>query len=291
MVAAGLDDSDDALNDGLKIVAGWVEGGKRVVPAQDIHDAVKKLRRADPSAIFTIQAIDDDPHATDADVALRWIDLYDGDNPRVRVQPREPAAWQQMDHEVTQAATTLEERGWHSVLIRGSMRQATFFRVGIALPAVRQHTLRYRQGRQLWSTDAPKAAIDPPQTTTTQLDLGKDLAVAVGVTLDPTDEVALYLRTAAIPTNHLITVTPATGPDDQSVPTAGHAVSYAEQVRNLVRAHLTPESGVERIHLFLAGPGGLALLLGHRWNRTRETIVYEHLGVGRGYTPAFTIGA
>ena len=45
----------------------------------------------------------------------------------------------------------------------------------------------------------------------------------------------------------------------------------------------------QRIHLFLAGPGGLALLLGHRWNRTRQSIVYEHLAVGRGYTTAFTI--
>ena len=49
--------------------------------------------------------------------------------------------------------------------------------------------------------------------------------------------------------------------------------------------------GTDKVHLFLAGPGGFALLLGHRWNRVRPTFVYEHLGTGRGYTPAYEIPA
>lgn len=60
---------------------------------------------------------------------------------------------------------------------------------------------------------------------------------------------------------------------------------------DLVRSELARHPHPQRIHLFLAGPGGLALLLGHRWNRTRENVVYEHLGAGRGYTPAFTVDA
>lgn len=291
MVAAGLDDSDTALQHGLNTVADWVVGGKRVVSAEDIRTAVDGLRRAEPSAILSVQAIDDDPHADEADVAVRWVDLFDGDQPWGRIQPRDPSSWQKMDREVAQAAETLEQQGWHSTLVRGAMRQATFFRVGVALPAVRQHTLRYRQGQQLWSTDAAKAPIETPRVHQTQLDLGDDLAAAVGVTLDPTAEVTAYLRTASIPANRLITVTPSAGPDDQSVSGAGQAVAYAEQIRNLVRAELARSPGAERIHLFLAGPGGLALLLGHRWNRTRQTLVYEHLGVGRGYTLAFTIDA
>ena len=108
-----------------------------------------------------------------------------------------------MDGDLASAAAALENAGWRSTLVRGALRQATFFRVGTVLPAVRNHTLRYVQGPQPWSTDTPKAPI----------------------------------------------------------------------------------------HLLLAGPGGLALLLGHRWNRTRPTTIYQHLGPGRGYTPAFTVNA
>jgi hypothetical protein len=291
MIAAGLDSSDMALQHGLNTVADWVTGGKRVVSEQDIQQAVEGLRRVDPSAILVLQAIDSDPHAEEATIALDWVDLFDGDRPQVRVRPRHASGWQRMARDLVDAANALESDGWRSTLIRGAMRQATFFRLGAALPIVRGHTLRYLQGRQLWSTDTRKAPIAEPQVQRTPLHLGTDLAVAIGVTLDPTRAVANYLRETGIPANHLLTSQPAAGADDQSIAGAEQAVTYAETIRNLVRGELDQQPGVEYIHLFLAGPGSLALLLGHRWNRTRPTIVYEHLGVGRGYTPAFTVDA
>lgn len=109
--------------------------------------------------------------------------------------------------------------------------------------------------------------------------------------VDPTNAVAAYLRSRAIPVGELVTVQPAAGPDDQAVANAGQAVAYAQQIRDLVRRQLDRRPDAEWVHLFLAGPGGLALLLGHRWNRIRPTVVYEHLGPGRGYTPAFTVNA
>ena len=293
MVAAGLDDSDPALQHGLDIVAGWVVDGRRVVTAKDINEAVDErgLRRVDPSAILVVQTIDLDPHADEATVALNWVDLFDGDQPGVRVQPRDPADWARMDRELTEAAANLEAEGWTSTLVRGAMRQATFFRVGTALPAVRQHTLHYLQGGQLWSTDAPKTPVAPPQVQRTALGLGGDLAVAVGVAVDPTAAVAGYLENETIPVDELVTIQPATGADDQAITGAGQAVTYAQQIRDLVRQELDRQPDAQRVHLFLAGPGGLALLLGHRWNRIRPTIVYEHLGPGRGYTPAFAVDA
>jgi hypothetical protein len=290
MIAAGLDDSDTALQHGLNIVAGWVEGGRRVVTGEDVHEAIDRLGlgRSDPSAILVVQAIDHDPHAAEATVTLDWTHLFDGDTPWTRIQPRGPHDWEQMDQDLTDAARTLESDGWTSTLVRGAMRQATFFRVGTVLPAVRQHTLRYVQGPQLWSTDAPTSPINEPLVHRTPLDLGGDIAVAVGVAVDPTEEVVAYLRAAGVPAHHLLTTTPNGGADDQAIPRAGHAVAYAQHIRCLVRGELCRHPDVQRIHLFLAGPGGLALLLGHRWNRTRQTVVYEHLGVGRGYLPAFT---
>ncbi|MBL7487466.1 TIR domain-containing protein [Frankia sp. AgB1.9] len=251
--------------------------------------AAGRSQAPDRPAILSVQAIDIDPRADDADITLNWMHLYDGEQPRTRVAPRDPADWQTMDRELTQAAAELEAGGWDTTLLRGAMRQATFFRVGTLLPMVRQHTIQYRQGSRIWSTDNPKAPIAAPQTRQTRLDQGGDLAVAVGVTLDPTEEIVRYLATARVPISTLITVTPAAGADDQSVAGPGEAVAYAEQIRNRVRAAVAEHAATARIHLFLAGPGGLALLLGSRWNRLRETVVYEHLGAGHGYTPAFTV--
>lgn len=291
MVAAGLDDSDAALLHGRDIVADWVVDGKRVVAAKDIDEAVDErgLRRVDPSAILVVQAIDIDPHADEATIALDWVDLYEGDQPGVRIQPRDPSGWDQMDHDIADAAAVLEEAGWRSTLVRGALRQATFFRVGLALPGVRGHTLRYMQWGQWWSTDAPKAPIDRPATSYTHVGVGSELAVAVGVAINPTVAVADYLQSEQIPVAELVTIQPADGADDQAVAGAGQAVAYAQQIRDLVRLELDGRPGTRRVHLFLAGPGGLALLLGHRWNRIRPTVVYEHLGPGRGYTRAFTV--
>jgi hypothetical protein len=143
----------------------------------------------------------------------------------------------------------------------------------------------------MWSTDAPKEPIGAPDVARTALGDGPDLAVAVGVATDPTTAVVEYLRSQQTPVGELVTIQPAAGADDQAVTNAGQAVAYAQQIRDRVRQELDRQPTAERIHLFLAGPGGLALLLGHRWNRMRPTVVYEHLGPGRGYTPAFTVDA
>ncbi|WP_406381362.1 hypothetical protein OHU25_51375 [Streptomyces sp. NBC_00117] len=36
---------------------------------------------------------------------------------------------------------------------------------------------------------------------------------------------------------------------------------------------------------------GLAVLLGHRWNRLRPTVMYEDVRTAQGYEPAFTVEA
>jgi hypothetical protein len=239
------------------------------------------------AAVLSVQAIDSDPHAGDADEALDWVFRDDGDNPRERVVPREQSAWQAIAEQLDAAAARLEERGFTSTLVRGSMRQATFFRVGAALPNTRQHELFYRQGQQMWATSAGKTTADVA-VATRELGHSAELAVAVGITLDPTDEVVRFISQSDLPIGRLVTIAPAAGTDDQSVTSPGHAVALAEAIRNAARAAVS-DTDATRVHLFLAGPGGLALLLGHRWNRVAPTLVYEHRGPGKGYVPAFDI--
>ena len=92
------------------------------------------LRRSEPAAVLVVQAIDIDPHADEATIALDWVDLFDGNDPKVRFQPHDPAGWTQIDRDLIDAAVALENDGWRSVLVRGALRQATFFRVGTVLP-------------------------------------------------------------------------------------------------------------------------------------------------------------
>lgn len=85
----------------------------------------------------------------------------------------------------------------------------------------------------------------------------------------------------------LVVITPPRGPRDNAVSGPADACALAVGIRDAVRREV---KGYTRVHLFLAGPMGLALLLGHRWNRVAPTIVYEDLQAD-GYEAAFTITA
>ena len=70
------------------------------------------------------------------------------------------------------------------------------------------------------------------------------------------------------------------------ITSSAHATATAVGIRDVVR-QLAREHGAQRLHLFLAVPHGLALLLGHLWDRMPPTLVYEDLGAGNAYQPAF----
>lgn len=293
MLAAGLQHGDDALRRGLDAAAAWVRDGRRIILPSDVHGVIDQLalQASDPRAVLLIQAIDRDPHPEDATESVDWVDVYEGDTAAARCRPRNHADWRTMADELAAAAQRLEAAGWRDILVRGALRQATFFLVGACLPAVRGTTLSYIQNRQLWSTDTARISVPVPAQRHVAIGAGVDLAIAVGVALDPAEAVINYARTARLPVGDVVILTPAEGAHDQVVRGPGEAVAYAQLIRDVVRAGLERRPDAERVHLFLAGPGGLALLLGHRWNRIRPTTVYEHLGPGRGYTPAFTVDA
>lgn len=294
MSAAGLNHDNAALTSGQQAVADWVRGGRRTLTPGDIHAVVDELdlTRTDARAVLLVQAIDRDPHPEDALESVDWVDMYAGDAPGNRVQPHDPSAWEAMASEVRDAAARLESAGWSDILVRGAMRQATAFLVGTALPDVRRHRIHYVQRGQEWSTDTPSTALPQMETSTITIGAGDDLAIVVNIAADATADVTRYLREALSPVGRLVALTPHGGTDDQLVAGPAHAVGYAQQVRQTARQALNARpNDIEKVHLFLAGPGGFALLLGHRWNRMRPTLVYEHLGMGRGYTPAFNIPA
>ena len=46
---------------------------------------------------------------------------------------------------------------------------------------------------------------------------------------------------------------------------------------------------VEKLHLFLNAPNGIAVLLGHLWNRVPTTQLYDDANGPDGYFPTFLL--
>ncbi|MEV4348899.1 SAVED domain-containing protein [Actinoplanes sp. NPDC049596] len=292
MLANGLLCDKDALDRGVGLVAEWVREGRRVLSPEDIRTEVERvnLHADDPRGVLLVQAIKHDPHPEDATVDLDWVDLYEGDSPPLRRRPRDPADWATMSNDIDQAVETIALLGHKDIVLRGFMRQATFFTVGARFAQVSGTTITYLQNGDAWASNAKHVAVPAPTGVITTIGSGNELAVAIGMSIDPTTAVARYITDANLPVGRILTLLPADGAHDQSVAGSGEAVAYAQALRNAIRQELERDPAT-RVHLFLAGPGGLALLLGHRWNRVAPTAVYEDLGTGRGYVQAFTVDA
>lgn len=142
-----------------------------------------------------------------------------------------------------------------------------------------------RQGDQLWSSEEATQAY--PLTVTEQtVGAGSDTALIVNVAADTAPVAIEWIRQSGLPVTTVFTATPSTGAGPTAVPTPVAAHSLAVAVRDLARRH----TGTGSLHIFLVGPLGLAVLLGHHWNRVATTHVYEHLG-GPNYVHAFTVEA
>jgi hypothetical protein len=126
-----------------------------------------------------------------------------------------------------------------------------------------------------------------PISTEHHVGQGNDLAIAIEVATTMAADVKAFLRDQRIPVGRLEVLGPPGGPRDNAVARPEQACALAIGLRNAARraAH-----GHPRVHLFLAAPMGLAILLGHRWNRVAPTTVYEDLAA-LGYEAAFTISA
>ena len=113
------------------------------------------------------------------------------------------------------------------------------------------------------------------------------MAIAIEVATQMTSDVEGFLREQNIPVDRLVVLSPPTGPRDNSVAGSEQACALAVGLRDAARRTARNHA---QVHLFIAAPMGLALLLGHRWNRIAPTIVYEDVGA-LGYEVAFTVSA
>jgi SMODS-associated and fused to various effectors sensor domain len=287
MLAAGLGGDNAALAAGADWVAAQVVAGHRQLELAAIRSAIAELDlyAGPPRAIISIATLAADPLASQAQHAIDWVDRFDGADPFTKRRPMPPATWDGLQTDIAAIPEHLVNAS--NVVITGSLRQATAFAVGASLRMVTGTDVAVMQRASLWSSDAPYQQATEPVITEHTVGQGTDLAVAIEISTPITNDVLSYLRDRNVPVERLVTMQPPSGARDNSIRGAEGACALAVGIRDAVR-RLVP--GHQTLHLFLAGPMGLALLLGHRWNRILPTIVYEDLAQ-LGYDPAFRISA
>jgi hypothetical protein len=94
-----------------------------------------------------------------------------------------------------------------------------------------------------------------------------------------------YIREASLPIGTLLVLGPDTEPGNHAVPSAAWAAGWARAAREQARSAVAA-SGSTRVHLFLAAPAGVAMMLGHQWNLMPATTIYEYLRPG--YAPTLS---
>lgn len=290
MALTGLRHDEQALKNGTGWVAEMVRDGRRELTLEMVQSAVDTLSlKAGPArALLSIATLKPDPMAADADHALDWVDRFDGDSAFTKRRPALPNTWSQLQADIEAAPGRLPA-GTNAVSVTGSIRLAPAFLVGATFRMVTGTDLAAVQRGQLWSTTDSYDTALVPETSEHRLDQGDELAVGIAVATDLTDDVLEYLRGQNLPVSKLVAYAPPGGvAKDGSVPDSSAANALAVGIRDHLRRVARP---ARRMHLFLACPMGLAVLLGNRWNRLCETVIYEDIKIDEGYEPAFTIQA
>ncbi|MGH3783095.1 MAG: SAVED domain-containing protein [Pseudonocardiaceae bacterium] len=287
MLVSGLRADSSAVAAGADWVARQVRDGHRELDLDAVRRVVDGLQlHAGPArTVVSIATLKPDPVAHQAHQALDWVDRFDGNDAYTKRRPKPPATWTDLQTDIESIPGHLG--GAANIVITGSLRQATAFTVGAALRMVTNTDLAVVQRGQLWSSDTPYSAPAIPTMTSHDLGLGGDLGVVIEIATPIKSDVLSFARDHDLPVGRLVVITPPSGPRDNAVSGAADACALAVGIRDAVRSEVR---GYARVHLFLAGPMGFALLLGHRWNRVAPTTIYEDLQTD-GYEAAFTITA
>src|SRR5262249_23254161 len=138
----------------------------------------------------------------------------------------------------------------------------------------------------LWTSDAPYDAPIQPTITEIPVGQGNENAIAIEIATPIAADVHAFLTSHSLLVSQLIVLGPPGGARDNAIANPEDAAALAVGIRDAARRAALGS----RVHLSLPGPMGLALLLGHRWNRLAPTTVYEDLAA-LGYEAAFTVSA
>ena len=287
----GLSSGKSAVMRGLDAARNWVASGQRIIDPVMLQKEIEQLRlmsEAERQATLLVQEIDYGHWPDSASVALDWTDLFDGPEPRDRRRINDPAAWsERMRPDLADSASRIRRMGYRSVLIRGDMRLPSWFAAGVAFADTASWQVSRRQGSEIWDSGASAVSVRPKKRRT-RIGQGDDLAVGLSIARNVAPAVRRYIKEERLSVETYIDFAPADGPSGQAIPDAATARGWAVAVRDAVQQASEEDAG-RTVHLFMAVPAGVALLLGHLWNHVPPTQVYAPLNPG--YEPAYTIPA
>ena len=289
--AAGLSPDDAAVKRGLACARNWVASRQHVIDPGMLQKEIQRLKLVseyERQATLLVQEIAYDPWPESASWALDWVGLFDGPETRARRRIVDPAAWnERMRPDLADSALRIGQMGYRRVQIRGAMRLPSWFAAGVEFADTAGWQVRCERGGVVWDSGAVAVRVIPERRRT-RIGQGEDLAVGLSIARDVAPAVRRYIREERLSVGTYLDFAPADGPSGQAIPDAATARGWAVAVRDAVQR--ASDGGAGRtVHLFMAVPAGVALLLGHIWNHVPTTQVYAPLNPG--YAPAYTIPA
>jgi hypothetical protein len=288
MGAVGLQDDVNAVDVGIGEIRRLVREGIRRLDAEMLREIVetRRLGRGAQRAALLVQQLTPDSYPELATASVDWVELFEGDEPAARRQLRDSAGWNAiLRPQLREAVEEIRRQGYRDVLVAGTMRLSTALVVGVELSDVAGFTVAIRQRDQEWASSGDRADIGLARDEV-KLAQGDELAVGISIAADLTGDVVEHLKSAELPVRAFVNLSPAGGISRDAIEGPAQARGYAHMLLDALRSEVRDTS---RLHLFQAGPVGLALLLGHVWNRLPETQLYEDLSSGRGYAPTFRL--
>ncbi len=289
MKLAGLRNDDEAVEVGIGIIRELVKTGGGPQTTDQLRKAVdnKNLSASSAQLVLAVHAIDRPESPDPAHVTIDWVDQFAGEDAWSRYHATDPAAWTStFPADLHRARTSLGMYRSRRVLVTGALRLPTHFAVGYELADVRKWVLSVDQRGEIWTTDADPA---PDVTATvlarTLIEQGEDLAVAIALSNDLTEDVCLHIKEQQLPVKTVLTLGPDTAPGVKGVPSNEWLTAWTRSARDTVSREARRAG---RVHLFINAPASAALLLGHQWNAVpAPTTVYDF--DRRGYFPTFRV--
>ncbi len=287
MELAGLRSDEQAINSGVSLVRSWVTDGKGPQSTDDVRAAVaeRDLLAVSGTLVLVVNGIDREPTPMVPTVVLDFVDLYEGEGSFTRKLFLDRSEWDTtVRPALDDAVRALKGYGVRHVHVGGSMRHPMWFMVGRSLPEVKKWTLSVEQVGTTWRTDEELQVVRARTLTDVELGAAPGVAVGLGLTSDPSENVERFLRMGDLDVGRLLVYGPGGEPSRVSVPSGAWAMTWARSVRDQVRA-IVPDA--QHVHVFMQCPAGVALMLGHQWNLMPDTTMYEF--VGNNYHPTVTV--
>ena len=246
-----------------------------------VLDAARPAGQPRPSRILRVHTAKDDIASPAGVLKLDWQVFFRGG---ARTYPP-TAAWERVTRDLATTVRWIQETGRpRRIRLSGDRRLSTAIALGAHFSAVAGCSIEMEYRGELWATDRHPAASTKRQSIaeSSSSGTGPGLVVSIGVVRPVSGDVDVHVgksELAGAPSLHLLVPEAISSPEE--------ANALAGQLKDLIAARVAKLNSA-RIHLYYGGPAHLALFLGHRWNTSLPTQLYEWCRAGE-YCPTVRI--